>query len=175
MQLFLSVAIPSSQLLVPLPDTEPEPAATTARQTPMKAKTEERAILAVEKAGGVFFFGRGRGGGGGGGKVRRKRARLQIWSVPMLFSSPARAARCPMLRPNCPLRRQEQTLCSQFMRRRGRRRGLKSAFPCVAALARSSPPLAKAAAAAKSSFFFSLCRRQSLRDAAAGFKSRSFA
>jgi hypothetical protein len=38
-----------SSSLGSLPDTEFEPAATTARQTPMKAKTEERAILAVEK------------------------------------------------------------------------------------------------------------------------------
>ena len=45
-----------SESLVPLPDTEAEPAATTARQTPMKAKTEERAILAAERGGVVFFF-----------------------------------------------------------------------------------------------------------------------
>lgn len=43
-----AVAFPEL-ILRSLPDTEFEPAATTARQTPMKAKTEERAILAVEK------------------------------------------------------------------------------------------------------------------------------
>lgn len=68
---FFSLSIPTLSF-VHSPDTEPEPAATTARQTPMKAKTEERAIVAVKWR--VFILRRRREKTRGE-KKRRKEAR----------------------------------------------------------------------------------------------------